>query len=97
MSLVLLDAQSTDEGITATFATERGVESLSGTHAEVARLAHVMKQVATLAPLNETASVWLEEVVVGDALVKLGLGPGGAARIAIYRHRPAGASARPAI
>jgi hypothetical protein len=95
MSLVLLDATATDEGITATFATEQGVESLTGTHAEIARLAEVMKQVATIAPMNDTGRVWLEQVVVGDALIKLGLGPGGAARIAIYRRHPADSSARP--
>ena len=39
MSLELLDACETDEGIAVTFATERGLERLEGSPAEIARLA----------------------------------------------------------
>jgi hypothetical protein len=85
MSLVLLDARASEEGITATFATENSVEQLTGSCAEVARLAAVMKQVAVLAELNDGEDVWLDEVVVGDAVVRLGLKGGGEARVAIIR------------
>jgi hypothetical protein len=82
MSLVLADARPCDDGISATFVSEHGVQALVGTPAEIARLANVMKQVAALATLNETEKVWLEDVVVGDVVVRLGLGPGGEARVA---------------
>ena len=92
MSLVLLDARASEAGITATFATEHAVEELTGSCAEVARLAAVMKQVAVLAELNDTEDVWLDEVVVGDAVVKLGLKGGGEARVAIIRPARTGGS-----
>jgi hypothetical protein len=85
MSLELLDAHRTDDGIAITFATERGVEPLEGTCDEVARLARVMQQVGALAALNEDEQVWLEEVPVGAAIVKLGLKPGRQARVRIIR------------
>lgn len=47
--------------------------------------AEVMQQVAALAPLNETQKMWSEDVRVGDAVVKLGLRPGGEALIRITR------------
>jgi len=85
MSLALLDAHETAEGLAVTFITDYGLEQLEGSCEEVARLAEVMHQISALAPLNETDSVWLEEVVVGDATVKLGLNPGGLTRMLIER------------
>jgi hypothetical protein len=81
----LLAAQATEDGIAVTFATEHGVERLEGSREEIVRLAEIMKQVSVLAALNETERVWLEDVVVGDALIKLGLNPGGQARVRILR------------
>jgi hypothetical protein len=83
MSLELLDARETDEGMAVTFATERGIERLEGSPDELARLARAMQQVAALGQLNEHESVWVEEVPVGRSLVKLGLSPGGQARVLI--------------
>lgn len=85
MSLELLDAHQTADGIAITFVTERGVEPLEGSCQEVARLARVMQQVGALAALNDTEQVWLEEVAVGEAIVKLGLKPGRQARVRILR------------
>lgn len=85
MSLELLDARQTDDGIAVTFVTERGVEPLEGSCEEVARLARVMQQVGALAALNENEQVWLEAVPVGEAIVKLGLKPGHQARVRIIR------------
>ena len=85
MSLELLDACETAEGMAVTFATERGLERLEGSADEMARLARAMQQVAALGQLNEHESVWVEEVAVGHSLVKLGLSPGGQARVLI-RH-----------
>jgi hypothetical protein len=85
MSLELLDAHQTARGISVTFATDRGIEPLEGSCEEVARLACVMQQVGALAALNEQEQVWLEEVTVGDAIVKLGLKPGRQARVRIIR------------
>lgn len=85
MSLELLDARPTDDGIVVTFATERGVEPLEGSAEEIARLARAMRQVGALAALNDREHVWVEEVSVGDAVVKLGLKPGGQARVRIIR------------
>ena len=85
MSLELLDARQTEEGIAVTFVTERGIEPLHGTCDEVARLAQVMQQVGVLASLNEADRVWLQDVTVGDAIVKFGLNPGRQARIQILR------------
>ena len=87
MSLELLDAHQTTDGIAVTFVTERGVEALEGSCDEVARLAHVMQQIGALASLNEQERVWLEEVPVGNAVVKLGLNPGRQARVRILRPR----------
>lgn len=85
MSLELLDAHETENGIAITFVTERGIEALEGSCDEVARLATVMQQVGALASLNEQEQVWLEDVTVGDAVVKLGLNPGRQARVRIVR------------
>jgi hypothetical protein len=85
MSLALLDAHETEEGLAVTFITDYGLEELEGTCEEVARLAEVMQQISALAPLNETERVWVEEVVVGGAVVKLGLNPGGLTRMLIER------------
>ena len=85
MSLELLDARQTARGISVTFATDRGIEPLEGSCEEVARLARVMQQVGALAALNEQEQVWLEQVTVGDAVVKLGLKPGRQARVRIIR------------
>jgi DNA-binding IclR family transcriptional regulator len=83
MSLELLDAHETDEGMAVTFATERGIERVEGSPDEMARLARAMQQVAALGALNEHERVWIEEVAVGRSLVKLGLSPGGQARVMI--------------
>ena len=85
MSLELLGAHQTAEGIAVTFATEHGIEPLEGTPDEVSRLAEIMKRVSVFAALNQEESVWLEEVPVGNAVVKLGVTPGGNARISIIR------------
>lgn len=85
MSLELLSADQTDEGLAVTFATDRGVERLIGTPDEMARLARSMQQVAALGQLNDDENVWLDAVPVGDAIVKLGISPGGQARVLILR------------
>jgi DNA-binding IclR family transcriptional regulator len=85
MSLELLEAHETDNGMAVTFATERGIERLEGSADELARLARAMQQVAALGQLNEHERVWVDEVPVGRSLVKLGLSPGGQARVMI-RH-----------
>ena len=85
MSLALLDSRETTEGIAVTFITDYGLEELEGSCEEVARLAQVMQQVSVLATLNDSESVWVDEVVVGDATVKLGLNPGGLTRMLIER------------
>jgi hypothetical protein len=86
MSLELLAAEQTENGVTVTFGTDRGIERLEGTPDEMAHLARSMQQVAALGQLNEHESVWLDAVPVGDAVVKLGLNPGGQARVLILRH-----------
>jgi hypothetical protein len=83
MSLELLEAHQTDNGMAVTFATERGIERLEGSPEELAHLARVMQQVAALGQLNEHERVWVEEVPVGRSRVKLGLSPGGQARVMI--------------
>jgi hypothetical protein len=85
MSLELLDARQTSGGISITFATERGLESLFGSLQEVACLAKAMQQVSAVAAGHDSDAVWLEDVVVGDDVVKLGLNPGGEARVRIDR------------
>ena len=85
MSLAVLDARETANGVAVTFITEKGLEPLEGTHEEIARLADVMRQVSAMASLNQYERVWLEDVVVGDAVVKLGLNPQGQARVRIVR------------
>jgi hypothetical protein len=85
MSLELLDAQPTAEGLVVTFGTERGIERLEGSPEQVARLARAMQQVAVLGQLNEHDDLWLDAVAVGDAIVKLGLAPGGQTRVLITR------------
>jgi hypothetical protein len=85
MSLELLSAERTADGIAATFATERGIERLEGSCDEVARLARAMQQVCALAPLSTDEAVWLDDVPVGDAIVKLGVARGGQARLRIMR------------
>ena len=85
MSLELLEAHETDNGMAVTFATERGIERLEGSADELAQLARAMQQVAALGQLNEDEHVWVEEVPVGRSRVKLGLSPGGQARVLI-RH-----------
>ena len=86
MSLELIEARETENGIAVTFVTERGLEPLEGSCDEIARLATVMQQVSTLALLNEDERVWVDEVTVGDAIVKLGLNPGRQGRVQIVRN-----------
>jgi DNA-binding IclR family transcriptional regulator len=88
MSLELLEAHETDNGMAVTFATERGVERLEGSPDELAHLARAMQQVAALGQLNEHEHVWVEEVAVGSSRVKLGLSPGGQARVMILHDVP---------
>ncbi|HEV3391149.1 MAG TPA: hypothetical protein VG057_19150 [Solirubrobacteraceae bacterium] len=85
MSLELLSARQTDEGVSVMFGTDRGVEQLVGSAEEIVTLARSMQQVAALGQLNENESVWVDAVPVGDAIVKLGLRPGGQARVLIIR------------
>ena len=85
MSLELLSAHGTADGIAVTFVTEHGIEPLEGSCEEISRLAKVMQQVSVLAALNDEESAWLEDVGVGDAIVKLGVSPGRQARICILR------------
>jgi hypothetical protein len=83
MSLEMLDARETAEGIAVTFATERGIERLEGSPDEIGELARAMQQVAALSQLGDEESAWLEEVRVGRAIVKLGISPGAQARVLI--------------
>jgi hypothetical protein len=92
MSLELLEAHETDNGMAVTFATERGVERLEGSPDEMAHLARAMQQVAALGQLNEHESAWLDEVQVGRAVVRLGIRPGGQARVMILHGAPQGES-----
>jgi hypothetical protein len=85
MSLELIGARETADGIAVTFVTERGIEALEGSCDEIARLATVMQQVSAMAALNENERVWIDEVAVGDAIVKLGLNPGHQGRVKIIR------------
>jgi DNA-binding IclR family transcriptional regulator len=85
MSLAVLDAHETAMGLAVTFITDAGLEPLEGTREQVAHLARAMEQVSVLAALNEREKVWLEDVEVGDATVRLGLSPGGQARVRIVR------------
>jgi hypothetical protein len=89
MSLELLDAHETENGIVVTFATEQGVQRLEGSPEEIAGLARAMQQVAALGQLNEHERVWVEEVPVGRSRVRLGLSPGGQARVLITHDAPA--------
>jgi len=86
MSLAVLDAHETANGLAVTFITDAGLEPLEGSYEEVARLAQVMKEVSALALLNDDESVWVQDVVVGNATVKLGLNPGKQARVSIIRN-----------
>ncbi len=87
MSLGVLDARETAEGLAVTFITDYGLEPLEGSREEVARLAAAMQQVSVLASLNhDNKRVWVQDVAVGNAIVKLGLSPGGQARVRILRH-----------
>lgn len=83
MGLEIMEARETENGLAVTFLTDRGALAVEGSEAQIARLAEVMAQVAALAPLNETESVWIENVAVGDSLVRLGLSPGGEGRVQI--------------
>ncbi len=85
MSLEIVGAHPTENGLAVTFVTDGGLVPLEGSAEELSRLAEVMQQVAALAPLNQTQKVWIEEVRVGDAVVKLGLRPGGEALVRITR------------
>jgi hypothetical protein len=85
MSLELLSAHQTDEGLTVTFGTEQGIEQLVGSPDEMAHLARSMQQVAAIGQVNEHENVWLDAVPVGDAIVKLGISPGGQARVLVLR------------
>jgi hypothetical protein len=45
----------------------------------------VMQQVSVLALANQHETVWIEDVVIGDAIVKLGLKENGQTRVSILR------------
>jgi hypothetical protein len=83
MNLEVLGAHETAEGLAVVFATERGVQRLEGSPDEIARLARAMRQVAALGQRGEHERAWLDEVQVGRSVVKLGIGPGGMARVLI--------------
>jgi hypothetical protein len=85
MTLEIVDAHPTENGLAVTFVTDGGLVPLEGSAEELGRLAEVMQQVAALAPLNETEKMWIEDVRVRDAVVKLGLRPGGEALVRITR------------
>jgi hypothetical protein len=85
MSLELIGARETADGIAVTFVTERGIEPLEGSCDEIARLATVMQQVSALAALNDNERVWIDRVTVGNAIVMLGLNPGRQGRVKIIR------------
>ncbi len=89
MSLELLDARAIPGGIAITFATDKGLETLTGSHSEVAHLAKAMREVSAISTLSGPERVWIEDVVVGDAVVKLGLAAEGQARVRIERRAPA--------
>jgi hypothetical protein len=90
MGLEIKQARQTENGVAVTFVTERGLVGVEGSEEQITRLAEVMAQVAALAPLNETERVWLENVAVGESLVRLGLAPGGEGRVQIINPaRPA--------
>jgi hypothetical protein len=85
MSLQLISAQPSDKGMAVTFGTEHGLEPLEGSCDEFARLAEVMKQVSVLALANQHETVWIDDVAIGDAIVKLGLKSDGQTRVSILR------------
>ena len=85
VSLEVLSARQGPNGIALTLATERGIEPLEGSCDEIAHLARVMHQVGALAAVNDRESVWIEDVPVGDAIVRLGLKAGRRARLQILR------------
>jgi hypothetical protein len=51
----------------------------------MAQLVRSMQQVAALGRASDHESTWLVAVPVGDAIVKLGISPGGQARVLILR------------
>ena len=51
----------------------------------MAQLVRSRQQVAALGRANDHESAWLDAVPVGDAIVKLGISPGGQARVLILR------------
>lgn len=85
MKLSVLDAHETADGIAVTLVSASGFHELEGSLDEMARMAAVMRQVSVLAPLHEGEPVWLEDVTVGDTVVRLGLSSGGEARVLIVR------------
>jgi hypothetical protein len=85
MSLELISAHPSDKGMAVTFATEHGIEPLEGSCDEFARLAKVMQQVSVLALANQHETVWIDDVAVGDSIVKLGLKSNGQTRVRILR------------
>lgn len=85
MNLSVLDARETEAGIAVTLVSGSTFHELEGTLDEMARLAAVMRQASVLAPLHEGEPVWLEDVSVGHAVVRLGLSPGGETRVLIVR------------
>lgn len=54
----------------------------------MAQLVRSRQQVAALGRANDHESAWLDAVPVGDAIVKLGISPGGQARVLILRPLP---------
>jgi hypothetical protein len=85
MNLSVLDAQPTAQGIAVTLVSESGFHRLEGSHEEMSRMAAVMRQVSVLAPLHDGEPMWLDDVAVGDAVVRLGLGASGDTRVLILR------------
>jgi hypothetical protein len=85
MAFGIVDARRSEHGLLVTFETEHGITELEGSPAQIERLAEVMRQVAAIAPLHDGGPLWIEDVVVGDAVVKLGLGTAGTGRVRIVR------------
>ncbi len=87
MSLGVLDAHETAEGLAVTFITDYGLEPLEGSRDEVARLAAAMQQVSVLASLNDNNErVWVQDVTVGRRDCEARAQSRGTSAVRILRH-----------
>jgi hypothetical protein len=85
VSLSVFDAQPTADGFVITLASDSGLHRLEGSREEIARLARVMRQVSVLAPLYDGEPIWLDDVIVGCTVVRLGLTSEGGTRLLLHR------------